>query len=137
MVIRPLQRVSVGQNGVGAFVLQCKKMDFHYCDWAGSSKGMNAFIQHLLPRFAAKHPQIEFTVSPRRAKHPVIVGHYVNGRERAICVRSMEANQILRKAELLRDSTGQTNKRVNKPVTSINGSVRGVWSPYHGNGMTV
>lgn len=28
------------QNGVGAFVLQCRKMDFHYCDWAGSSKGM-------------------------------------------------------------------------------------------------
>jgi large subunit ribosomal protein L43 len=28
------------QNGVGAFVLQCKQMNFHYCDWAGSSKGM-------------------------------------------------------------------------------------------------
>lgn len=28
------------QNGLGAFVLQCKKLDFHYCDWAGSSKGM-------------------------------------------------------------------------------------------------
>lgn len=28
------------QNGVGAFVLQCRKLDFHYCDWAGSSKGM-------------------------------------------------------------------------------------------------
>lgn len=29
-----------GQNGVGAFVLQCKRMEFHYCDWAGSSVGM-------------------------------------------------------------------------------------------------
>ena len=28
------------QNGVGAFILQCKKMDLHYCDWAGSSRGM-------------------------------------------------------------------------------------------------
>jgi hypothetical protein len=28
------------QNGVGAFILQCKKMDFHFCDWAGSSRGM-------------------------------------------------------------------------------------------------
>jgi hypothetical protein len=28
------------QNGVGAFILQCKRLDFHYCDWAGSSKGM-------------------------------------------------------------------------------------------------
>ena len=28
------------QNGLGAFILQCRKLDFHYCDWAGSSKGM-------------------------------------------------------------------------------------------------
>jgi large subunit ribosomal protein L43 len=28
------------QNGVGAFILQCKRIDFHYCDWAGSSRGM-------------------------------------------------------------------------------------------------
>ncbi len=28
------------QNGVGAFILQCKRLDFHYCDWAGSSRGM-------------------------------------------------------------------------------------------------
>lgn len=28
------------QNGVGAFILPCKRMDFHYCDWAGSSRGM-------------------------------------------------------------------------------------------------
>jgi len=47
------------------------------------------------------------------------------------------ANQIMNKAELLRDSTGEQNRRTNKPVKSINESVRGVWSPYHGNGMTV
>ena len=28
------------QNGVGAFIRQCRRLDFHYCDWAGSSKGM-------------------------------------------------------------------------------------------------
>ena len=28
------------QNGLGAFILQCRKLDFHYCDWAGSSRGM-------------------------------------------------------------------------------------------------
>ncbi len=33
------------QNGVGAFILQCKKLDFHYCDWAGSSKGMK-YVTH-------------------------------------------------------------------------------------------
>ncbi|TPX12142.1 uncharacterized protein E0L32_007257 [Thyridium curvatum] len=131
------QKVTTGQNGLGAFILQCKKMDFHYCDWAGSSKGMNSFIKHQLPQFAAKNPQVEITVSPRPSKHPVIIGHYINGKERAICVRNLEATQILKKAELLRDATGEKNKKLSKPVSSINESVRGIWSPYHGNGMQV
>ncbi|EQB51012.1 54S ribosomal protein L51 [Colletotrichum gloeosporioides] len=137
MTIQALKTVSKGQNGLGSFILQCKKLDFHYCDWAGSSKGMNGFIKSQLPKFAKAHPQIEFTVSPRPAKHPMIVGHYINGREKAVCVRNMEPLEILKKAELLRDASGEKLKRTSKPVTSINTSVRGVWSPYHGNGMAV
>lgn len=49
----------------------------------------------------------------------------------------MDINQILAKVELLRDSTGDTNKRSNKPVRSNNASVRGVWSPYHGDPLVV
>jgi large subunit ribosomal protein L43 len=46
----------------------------------------------------------------------------------------MEKNQVLKKAELLRDSDGEKNKRtVRKPVKSINESVRGIWSPFHGS----
>jgi large subunit ribosomal protein L43 len=120
------------QNGVGAFVLQCKRLDFHYCDWAGSSRGMKAFIKNTLPRFAKENPQIEITVSPRPNKHPVIKGHYINGREKAVCVRNMANELILKKAELLRDASGEKLKRVTKPVQSINESVRGIWSPFHG-----
>jgi len=112
-------------------------MDFHYCDWAGSSKGMNGFIKSLLPKFAASNPQVEFSVSPRPSKHPVIIAHYINGREKAICVRNMEPYEVFKKAELLRDASGERNRRVTKPVQSINESVRGVWSPYHGNGLRV
>ncbi|KAK1769076.1 thioredoxin-like protein [Phialemonium atrogriseum] len=137
MTIRPLQKISSGRNGLGAFVLQCKKMDFHYCDWAGSSRGMNGFIKSHLPQFAAAHPQIEFTVSPRPSKHPVIIGHYINGRQKAICVRNMEPLQVMRKAELLRDASGERLRRTAKPVQSTNPSVRGIWSPFHGNGMAV
>ncbi len=67
----------------------------------------------------------------------MIVGHYISGRERSICVRNMDPNQILKKAELLRNATGEKNKKLTKPVSSINASVRGVWSPYHGSGMKV
>lgn len=42
--------------------------------------------------------------------------------------------QILQKAELLRDASGEKLKRVKggKMVTSLNDSVRGIWSPMHG-----
>jgi large subunit ribosomal protein L43 len=95
------------------------------------------FIKSHLPQFAAAHPQIEFQVSPRPRKHPVIVGHYINGKQKVICVRNMEALQILKKAELLRDASGEVLKRTTKPVQSTNPSVRGIWSPFHGEGLRV
>lgn len=104
---------------------------------AENTNPSSLFIKQKLQKFAAENPQIEFTVSPRPSRHPLIVGHYITGRERAICVRNLDANQILKKVELLRDATGEKNKKFSKPVSSINESVRGVWSPYHGHGMKV
>jgi large subunit ribosomal protein L43 len=92
----------------------------------------------MLPKFARSHPQIEFHVSPRPRKHPVMIGHYINGRQKAVCLANMEPSQVLQKAERLRDASGDKIKRqAGKPVTSITDSVRGIWSPYHGKGMTV
>ncbi|KAF8545027.1 thioredoxin-like protein [Trichophaea hybrida] len=137
MPVTPLRLISKSQNGVGAFVLQCKRMEFNYCDWAGSSKGMNSFLKHHLPKFAKANPQIEITVSPRPHKHPIIRGEYINGREKVICVRNLEHNQILQKAELLRNSSGLKLRRVTKPVSSMNESVRGIFSPFHGTGYAI
>jgi large subunit ribosomal protein L43 len=137
MTINAIRAISHSKNGIGAFVLQCKKMDFHYCDWAGSSKGMNGFIKSLLPKFAANNPQVEFAVSPRPGKHPVIIGHYINGRTKPICVRNLSPYEILQKVELLRDASGDKLQKTNKAVFSNKPSVRGIWSPYHGNGMSV
>jgi large subunit ribosomal protein L43 len=97
----------------------------------------SAFLHHTLPKFAAAHPQIEITVSPRPRKHPVIKGTYINGREKAICVKNLEKEQILAKAILLRDASGEKLRKETKPVKSINESVRGIWSPYHAGPLTV
>ncbi|OJD28477.1 hypothetical protein ACJ73_00108 [Blastomyces percursus] len=137
MPIQGIRTVATSRNGVGAFILQCKRLDFHYCDWAGSSRGMNAFLKYTLPSFAAANPQIEIRVSPRPKKHPVIKGHYINGREKSVCVRNLEKEQILAKALLLKEASGEKLKRVRKPVSSLNESVRGIWSPYHGDVKTV
>ena len=95
------------------------------------------FIRDQLPKFAKANPAVEITVSPRPNKHPVIKGTYVNGREKAICVRNLEPNSILQKAVLLRDANGEKLRTETKPVKSINDSVRGIWSPYHSGPMTV
>ena len=120
------------QNGVGAFILPCKALSFHYCNWWGSSRGMNAFIKSSLPTFARSSPQIEITVSPRPQKHPVIIAHYINGTQRAICVKNLQIDGVREKAEILRNSTGEKNRKTGKPVTSVNESVRGIWDPFHG-----
>ncbi|KAF2198468.1 hypothetical protein GQ43DRAFT_422381 [Delitschia confertaspora ATCC 74209] len=132
MPLAALKTVAKARNGVGAFILQCKRLDFHYCDWAGSSRGMKAFLKSTLPRFAKENPQIEITVSPRPNKHPIIKGHYINGREKVVCVRNMTNELIKEKADLLKSASGEKLKRVNKPVESLNESVRGIWSPFHG-----
>lgn len=93
----------------------------------------SAFLTETLPNFARENPQIEVRVSPRPAKHPVIKGQYINGREKAICVRNMEPGEILKKAMILKEASGEKLKRTKKPVTSLNESVRGIWSPYHGD----
>ncbi|CAD0014213.1 unnamed protein product [Aureobasidium pullulans] len=96
------------------------------------SKGQND-----LTAFARANPQVEITVSPRPRKHPVIKGTYINGREKAICVRNLEKEQIMKKAELLRDASGDKLRKVTKPVKSINESVRGIWDPFHGSKWSV
>jgi large subunit ribosomal protein L43 len=86
----------------------------------------------MLPSFAQRHPYIEFTISPRPRKHPIIRATYINGREKVICVKSLEKEQILKKLELLRDASGEKLHKVTKPVKSLSESVRGIWSPHHG-----
>jgi len=128
---------NLAQNGVGAFILQCKSLSFHYCDWAGSSRGMNSFLRYTLPAFATRNPSIEITVAPRPNQHPVIIASYINGRQKSICVRNLTPDGVRAKAELLRDNSGEKNKRVTRPVTSVNESVRGIWSPLHGGRVKI
>ncbi|KAK2679938.1 Ribosomal protein/NADH dehydrogenase domain [Fusarium oxysporum f. sp. vasinfectum] len=135
MTVKAIRQIAKGQNGLGAFILQCKKLDFYYCDWAGSSKVASSSLfspSSPPPTLKSNSPS-----PPRPGKHPVVVGHYINGRTKPICVRNLSPYEILQKAELLRDASGEKLKRYNKAVNSAQPSVRGVWSPYHGKGMVV
>lgn len=94
----------------------------------------SSFLKYLLASFATMHPQIEIHVSPRPSKHPIVRGTYINGREKTVCVRNLEKEQVLQKVELLRDASGEKLRRVKggKVVSSDNEAIRGIWSPMHG-----
>ncbi|KAG0174405.1 39S ribosomal protein L51, mitochondrial [Apophysomyces sp. BC1034] len=125
-------------NGTGAFVLQCRQLVFHYCEHWGSNKGMIDYIKKDLVKFAQENPQIEIVVQPRPARHPVVRGLYLNGRDKVICTRNLTPSQISKKVELLRDSSGEKMKLLaKKPVISTTESVRGIWSPFHTNPHTI
>ncbi|ODQ67710.1 hypothetical protein NADFUDRAFT_39131 [Nadsonia fulvescens var. elongata DSM 6958] len=117
-------------NGVGSFVHQCKRVTLRYSNWGGSSNGMRAFIKNNLKDIASQNPQIEFLVE-QKSGHPLIRGDYVNGRDKVVCVRNLDPNEIMVKFNLTKNSSGAKLKTNNKPVESINESVRGIWSPFH------
>ncbi len=56
-----------------------------------------------------------------------------------ICVRNIEKEQILKKAELLRDANGEKLRRVKggRVVGSLNEGVRGIWDPFHGGNKEI
>ncbi|KAK5939086.1 39S ribosomal protein L51, mitochondrial [Knufia obscura] len=134
MPVQAVKAVATARNGVGAFILQCKRLDFHYCDWAGSSRGMNKLLtEPSLPALTQKYASTEFRVSPRPHKHPILKAYYINGNSKAICVRNLEPGEIIRKAELLLQNSGTKNRKIRgRNVVSGNENVRGMWSALHG-----
>lgn len=100
---------------------------------------MKSFLTSpLLASFTARYPSTEFRISPRPNKHPVVKAYYVNGREKAVCVRNLERDQILAKVEFLIANGGRKNELIRgKNVVSTNENVRGIWSPMHGGIKTV
>lgn len=118
-------------NGLGSFILQCKKITLRYCNWGGSSRGMRRFLENDLKKYVEKNPKLEFVIVKEHG-HPILRGEYTNGKEKVICVRNMEPSKIEQKLNVLRDSSGaQLKPYRGNPVKSVNESVRGIWSPFH------
>lgn len=139
------------QNGAGAFILQCKRIELTYCDRWGSSRGMKwaplpldlkrteiaifrAFLTSpFFAHFAKAHPQILIDVSRHGNSHPSIRAEYINGRSSDVCVRNLKKEQILKKVEQVSRCSGQKEKKITggRMVESLNESTRGIWDELH------
>ena len=142
--ISVLQQVSKARNGVGAFVLPCKRITMTYCNFGGSSAGMRDFLRMRLAKFAQQHPGVEIRVLEKPGKHPVITGEYAtpnaamnagslkNGNAtKQICVRKWNIDVIENKLNILLNSSGKKLSKPKHTVVSENPSVRGIWSPFY------
>ena len=129
-----IRTVATARNGLGAFILPCRRLDLHYCDFYASSKGMNSFLSSsLLQSLTTTHPSCEFRISPRPNRHPILKAYYINGREKAVCVRNMDMQTVMKRAEGLLGNNGAKNKKLGaRKVVSENEGVRGMWSALHG-----
>lgn len=133
MVVKALKQTSIARNGVGAYIFPCKKIILQYCNWGGSSQGMRDFLtSKRLNLLAKQYPHIEFNVL-KKSGHPLLRAEYTNRKEKVICVRSLNIDNVENKLKLLKDSSGETLRHYvsNDYVSSLNSSVRGVWSPMH------
>ncbi|SCU82139.1 LADA_0C03246g1_1 [Lachancea dasiensis] len=138
MVVKALKQSSIARNGVGAYLFPCKKIVLQYCNWGGSSQGMRDFLSSKrLDLLAQKYREVEFNVL-KQSGHPLLRAYYTNGREKVICVRNLNIDNVENKLKLLKDSSGEIlhHRAANDYVESLNSSVRGVWSPMHQDAST-
>ncbi|RXK35650.1 hypothetical protein M231_07080 [Tremella mesenterica] len=100
-----------------------------------SQHGLRTYLKTPLIQLAKENPDVEIVVRQlRRGRAGVIRGHYVNGRDKVICVNGLETNQVAQKVKLLLDTSGSKLKHLkNLTLEAAPGgeSARGVWSALH------
>lgn len=58
----------------GKVLLQ--RLTFQYCDRMGSSQGMRAYLDNLLPAFAKENPNVQITTVQKRNQFPYVKAEY-------------------------------------------------------------
>lgn len=95
----------------------------------------SAYLAKPFAELAAQNPDVEIVVRKlKRGKAAVIRGHYVNGRDKVICVNNLQANQIQNKVAILLESSGAKIRNLKNDTLEAgpgNESARGVWSALH------
>jgi len=159
---RPIFRAglrSTQANGHSAFIPQCRKVVFEYCDKWPSSAHTRTFLLNHLQSVAKENPHVEFVVKQRNHKEPIARGFYstypipkfrriphnschyapsvsafgaVNNRDKVVPLNGFEVNGIQKKVQLLLDSSGAKIKPLKRrTVETSTESARGIWSGLH------
>ena len=91
----------------------------------GSSRGARAFVFEEFAKFAEANPAVECRSELGRGKHPVVRGSYVWGDDKVLDCKNRSSADVLKMAEVLRNSSGRKMLRFEKPVVSEKPSIQG------------
>ncbi|CAL1696602.1 unnamed protein product [Somion occarium] len=132
---RPLLRAQLRSrpaNGHVAFIPQCRKLVFEFCNRWPSSANTRTFLTNHLEEFARANPHVEIVVKQRTQKEPIVRGFYLNDRDKVIALNGFEVTGIAKKVQLLLDSSGAKIKPLKRrTVESTTEAARGIWSGLH------
>jgi large subunit ribosomal protein L43 len=131
MPVKAIPKVSRALNGIGAYVVPCRKIKINYCNWGGSSKGIRELLKAgEINQLGSAKKSIFFEILKRQG-HPTIEFHYNNNTVKDIAIRNLSCGDILKKIDEYSQSSGADLFKWNHKVLSTNESVRGIWSPMH------
>ncbi|BEI94678.1 uncharacterized protein CcaverHIS019_0702590 [Cutaneotrichosporon cavernicola] len=126
---------SVGVAGYQHFLTPLRKLIFDFDAESPSQAGLRTYLQKPLVELARENPDVEVVVrKQKRGTAAVIRGHYVNGRDKVICVNKLEATAVAKKVELLLNASGAKLKPLKNATLEAgpgNEAARGIWSALH------
>ncbi|KAM3131947.1 hypothetical protein pb186bvf_015960 [Paramecium bursaria] len=111
-------------------IFQLKQLQIFYCDVSGSSSG----LLPLLPTIREKlNDKLTFNLETiiKRGIHPYILGLYINGYKKQICIKNInEEENLLERILYLRNQSGSRSlPHAGKKIYGIKKSIQGQWTP--------
>ncbi|KAL7424553.1 39S ribosomal protein L51, mitochondrial [Cryptotrichosporon argae] len=121
--------------GYRSFLAPLRKLVVDYDPRAPAQAGLRAFLGRRVVELARERPEVEVVVRKGRGGSAGLLrGHYVNGRDKVICVNGLEMNQVENKVALLLNASGaklRPLKNATLEAAPGNESARGIWSALH------
>ena len=80
--------------------------------------------------FAKENPDVTLIVKPRNGKHPHVMGQYLTGYDKQICVKNESLKRIEEVLQMLNNTSGRKiTKLSGKSVRTATPSIQGIWTP--------
>eukprot|EP00440_Ansanella_granifera_P051104 gb/GFBE01055393.1/.p1 GENE.gb/GFBE01055393.1/~~gb/GFBE01055393.1/.p1 ORF type:complete len:197 (+),score=27.78 gb/GFBE01055393.1/:1-591(+) len=108
-----------------------KRVIIRYSETAGSSLGARFYLQHLLPVWKERNPQVVVVTEHSRLDHPQLLAEWASGEKFEISLRNLKPRQIEDMLNLQRNSESPNLylRHGGPRVWTERRSVQGLWQP--------